>query len=391
MTLAPPAAELPLDDPVALTQALVRCASVTPEDHGALDIAQRALEALGFSVERLPFSQAGTPDVDNLYARRGSGRPHFAFAGHTDVVPPGALNQWSVDPFAGEIRGNRLIARGAADMKGAIACFLVALKRYLSRHPSGRGTLSLIITGDEEGPAINGTKKVLEWMAARGERPDACLTGEPTNPERLGEMIKIGRRGSLNAHLTVHGVQAHVGYPHLADNPIHRLLAMLAALRAEPIDQGTEHFQPSHLEITTIDVGNEAINIIPAEARARFNVRFNTLHTPTSIEAWIRQRLDAAGGRYDLSILTTGEAFLTSPGPFSALIARVVERVTGLRPALTTLGGTSDSRFIKNYCPVLDFGLVGATMHKVDEAVPLEDLRTLSAIYEAILEDFFAR
>lgn len=386
-----PDAAMSLDDPVALTRALVRCQSVTPEDGGALDLVAGGLKVLGFEVHRLVFSEEGTPDVANLYGGLGSGRPHFAFAGHTDVVPAGARAQWSADPFAGTIRDGRLIGRGAADMKGAIACFLIALKRFLGRRGKGfSGAISAIVTGDEEGPAINGTRKVLEWMAARGIRPDACLTGEPTNPERLGEMIKIGRRGSLNGWLTVHGVQGHVGYPQLADNPIPRLLAMLHKLTAEPLDGGTELFEPSHLEVTTVDVGNEATGLIPAEARARFNVRFNTLHTADSIEAWVRARLDAVGGRYALKIVPSGEAFLTEPGPFSGLVARAVERVTGIAPVLATVGGTSDSRFIKDYCPVLDFGLVGATMHKVDEQVALDDLVKLAAIYEAVLDDFFA-
>jgi succinyl-diaminopimelate desuccinylase len=378
------------DDPVALTRALIRCPSVTPEDAGALGLVATALEGLGFECRRLRFSEPGTPDIDNLYARRGGAQPNFCFAGHTDVVPAGNAAAWSSEPFEAALRDDVIFGRGAADMKGAIACFIAATARYLAATGGEvTGSISLLITGDEEGPAINGTRKALAWMAERGETIDACLTGEPTNPTALGEMIKIGRRGSLNGWLTVPGVQGHVGYPHLADNPIPRLMAMLRAITETPLDDGTEHFEASNLEITTLEVGNEAIGLIPAEARARFNIRFNDRHDSVALERWLRERLDATGGAYGLDIKVSGEAFLTPPGPLSKLVAGAVAKVTGRMPEFSTTGGTSDSRFIKDYCPVLDFGLVGQTMHKVDEQVPVADLEQLTEIYRTVLERYF--
>jgi len=378
-------------DPVELTQDLIRCRSVTPEEGGALDLLQRVLEGLGFTCRRLKFSEAGTPDVDNLYARIGEDAPNLCFAGHTDVVPTGPEDSWSADPFAGELRDGMVWGRGAADMKGAVACFVAAAARHLAEGKPA-GSISLLITGDEEGPAINGTRKVLQWLEERGETLDACITGEPTNPGALGEMIKIGRRGSLNAVLTVHGVQGHSAYPQLADNAAHRLIAILDALIAEPLDEGSTHFQPSSVEVTGIESGGEASNIIPGRAHAAFNVRFNDLHTSDSLRALLRERLDAAaaGADYELDIHVTGESFYTPPGPLSDLVADAVAAVTGRRPELSTTGGTSDSRFIKDYCPVLDFGLVGQTMHKADEHVAIADIEALTAIYEAVLERFFA-
>jgi succinyl-diaminopimelate desuccinylase len=378
-------------DPVELTRELIRCPSVTPAEAGALDLLQRRLEALGFTCHRLGFAAPGTERVENLYARIGgdNGR-NFCFAGHSDVVPVGDRAAWSGDPFGGEQRGGMVHGRGAADMKGAIAAFVAAAARFRDRHGDGLpGAISLLITGDEEGPAVNGTKPVLEWLAARGERIDACLVGEPTNPERLGQMIKIGRRGSMTGRLTVRGIQGHSAYPHLADNPIHRLIAMLDRVTARPLDAGTAHFQPSTLQVTTIDVGNPASNVIPAEARATFNIRFNDAHGSKSLEAWLRREFDAVGGRYDLAVEVSGESFLTPPGPLSDLIARSVEKVLGVRPELSTTGGTSDARFIKDYCPVAEFGLAGATMHKVDEQVPAADIVKLSEIYETVLDGFF--
>jgi succinyl-diaminopimelate desuccinylase len=378
------------DDPVALTRALIRCPSVTPDDAGALGLVADALEGLGFECHRLRFSEPGTPDIDNLYARRGGAQPNFCFAGHTDVVPTGNAASWSSEPFDATLRDGVIFGRGAADMKGAIACFIAATTRYLTATGGEvAGSISLLITGDEEGPAINGTRKALTWMAERGEAIDACLTGEPTNPAALGEMIKIGRRGSLNGWLTVPGVQGHVGYPHLADNPIPRLMAMLRAITDTPLDDGTEHFEPSNVEITTVDVGNEATGLIPAEARARFNIRFNDRHDSVALERWLRERLDRAGGAYTLDIKVSGEAFLTPPGALSELVAGAVATVTGRTPELSTTGGTSDSRFIKDYCPVLDFGLVGQTMHKIDEQVPITDLEQLTEIYRTVLDRYF--
>ncbi len=373
-------------DPLALTQALIRCPSVTPADAGALGVLEDALTRLGFACTRLPFSQEGTPDIDNLYARLDGGPgPHVCFAGHTDVVPVG--QGWTVEPFGGEVIDGHVYGRGAADMKGGIACFVAAVARRLARGPIN-GSISLLITGDEEGPSVNGTKKMLKALAERGERWDACLVGEPTNPRRLGEMMKIGRRGSLNGRLRVFGVQGHSAYPHLADNPIDRLLKMLAALTAAPLDQGNAHFQPSTLVITTVDVGNPATNVIPAEARAGFNIRFNDIHSGASLERDLRAKLDAVGGDYDLAIEVSGESFLTPPGRLSDAIARAAKAETGLDCELSTSGGTSDARFIKDYCPVAEFGLVGQTMHKADERVAVADLETLTRIYGRILDDF---
>lgn len=380
---------MPLD-PVALARDLIRCPSVTPEDAGALDVLEAALRPLGFACHRLRFAEPGTAPVDNLYARLGTAAPNFCFAGHTDVVPVGDRAAWSVDPFGGEVHDGRLFGRGAADMKGAIAAFVAAVSGYLAERGPPPGSISLLVTGDEEGPAINGTRKVLDWLTARGERLDACLVGEPTNPRELGEMMKIGRRGSLTGVLTVYGAQGHTAYPHLADNPLPRLVRMLAAITATPLDDGSAHFPPSTLEITTIDVGNPASNVIPAEGRAVFNIRFNDRHTPASLEAWLRAHLDAVGGAYDLRITVSGEAFLTPPGPLSELVAEAVVRVTGRRPVASTTGGTSDARFIKAVCPVVEFGLVGQTMHQVDENVAVADVRRLADIYRGILDSYFA-
>ena len=377
-------------DPVALAQALIKRPSVTPRDEGVLGVLEAALEPLGFRCERMPFSQAGTPDVDNLYARRGAAGRHFCFAGHSDVVPVGDLNGWTVAPFAGEVHNGTLYGRGAADMKGAIAAFVAAAQRFLAARPGFDGSISLLITGDEEGPSINGTRRMLETLAARGERIDACVVGEPTSESALGDMAKIGRRGSMNVTVTVEGVQGHVGYPQLADNPIHTLVRMLAALTAEPLDTGNAAFQPSSLQITTVDVGNPVTNVIPARARARFNIRFNDIHSSSTLEAWIRRKLDAVGGRYALQIEVSGESFLTPEGELSGVVAGAIEEVTGRRPAMSTTGGTSDARFITRFAPVIDFGLVGKSMHKIDERAPVADILALSRIYEAMLARFFA-
>ncbi|MBM3507228.1 MAG: succinyl-diaminopimelate desuccinylase [Alphaproteobacteria bacterium] len=372
-------------DPVALTQALVRCASVTPRDEGALDVLTRALEPLGFTCTRLPYGE-GVERVHNLFARAGTSSPHFCFAGHTDVVPPGAEAQWRHPPFAARIDGGTLYGRGTADMKGAIAAFVAAV----ARAGTSKGSVSLLITGDEEGPARNGTKKVLEWMQANGHVPDVALVGEPTSPERLGQAIKVGRRGSMTGRLVVRGIQGHVAYPHVADNPIPRLVRMLAALTEKALDEGSERFQPSNLEVTTVDVGNPATNVIPAEARATFNIRFNDRHTSASLETWIRATLDRVSPKYELSIEVSGESFLTKAGPFPFLLRDVIAEQFGAPPELSTSGGTSDARFITQYCPVAEFGLVSATIHKVDERVPLADLAALTEAYAAILRRYFA-
>ena len=377
-----------LNDPLPLAQDLVRCASVTPENAGALQVLETALTALGFTCHRLIFEEAGTEPVENLYARRGDSGPNFCFAGHMDVVPVGG--GWSVDPFAADVIDECLYGRGAADMKGAIACFVSAVARHLDRSGNPAGSISLLITGDEEGPAINGTRKVLDWLADRGETLDVCLVGEPTNPTYLGEMIKIGRRGSLNGHLTVIGTQGHAAYPHLADNPIPTLLKLLAAITAEPLDDGTEIFQSSTLTLTSVDVGNSASNVIPADARAAFNIRFSDRHSGESLTQWLNQSLAKAAdsAAYELNVQISGEAFVTPPGEFSDLVASAVKDVTGKTPDLSTSGGTSDARFIKDVCPVCEFGMVGLTMHKADERASIADLESLTEIYRRILDGY---
>ena len=378
-------------DPIALARALIRCPSVTPADEGALDVLAGALGPLGFECHRLPYFELGTPDVDNLYARIGRKQPNLCFAGHTDVVPVGDEAAWSADPFGATLSDGVLHGRGAVDMKGAIACFIAAAVRFLAKRGNDfEGSISLLITGDEEGPSINGTRKVLTWMKENGEHMDACIVGEPTNAERLGDMVKIGRRGSITGRLTVIGTQGHVGYPHLADNPVPRLVATLAALDDRVLDEGSEHFQPSNLEVTTVDVGNPAENIIPARACATFNIRFNDSHTGESLAAWLRETCAGHAGEHELSLRASGDAFLTPPGALSELVSGAIERVLGERPALGTTGGTSDARFIKDHCPVAEFGLVGLTMHKVDERVPVADLTALTDIYAALLDDYFA-
>ena len=366
-------------DPVALTQALIRCPSVTPADAGALGIVAAAAEAAGFTVHPLTFD--GTP---NLFARRGVRGPHLCFAGHTDVVPPGE-GAWSVPAFSGDLHDGVVFGRGACDMKGAVAAFLAA-----AASEPGEGSISLLITGDEEGPATGGTVRVLEWMAQHGHIPDACLVGEPTNPAQLGDMIKIGRRGSTNARITVHGTQGHVAYPARADNPVHHLVRALDALLAETLDEGTEWFEPSSLQVTSIDVGNAATNVIPATASARLNIRFNDRHTGASLRDWLQTVLARHAVHADLAVSVSGEAFLTAPGPFTDRLVAAIVAETGRTPRLDTGGGTSDARFITRYCPVAEFGLVGATMHMADECVPVSDILGLTAIYRAMIRGFAA-
>ena len=389
-------------DPAENLATLIRCASVTPEEGGALSALGAMLEPLGFSVERPIFSEQGTPDVDNLYARLSGNGPHLMFAGHTDVVPTGDEAAWTHPPFAAAISAGHLYGRGAVDMKGGIACFVAALARRIERSGRPKGSVSLLITGDEEGPAVNGTVKLLEWAAGKGESWDAALVGEPTNPDALGDMIKIGRRGSLSGEIVVHGRQGHVAYPLLADNPIPGLLALAGALIDPPFDAGTADFQPSNLELTSIDVGNLATNVIPAKATAIFNVRFNDTWTVETLQGEVHERLDriAADNRhwsgqqeslvFDLRWREgASHAFLTRDDRLIETLTRSVQGITGRRPALSTSGGTSDARFIKNYCPVVEFGLVGKTMHMVDERVALSDLETLTSIYERFLQDWF--
>jgi succinyl-diaminopimelate desuccinylase len=371
-------------DPLPIAQALIRRRSVTPADDGALGVVEDALRPLGFSCHRLRFGE-----VENLFARRGAGSPHFCYAGHTDVVPPGDKG-WTDDPFAGAVRDGALHGRGACDMKGGIAAFLAGLADFLAARPDCPGSVSLLITGDEEGPAVDGTVRVLEWMAENGHTPDMALVGEPTSRARLGDTVKTGRRGSMNAFITLQGVQGHSAYPQRADNPVHRLVRVLHTLTAAPLDGGSEGFEPSTLQVTGFDVGNTASNVIPAEARAMLNIRFNDHHTGAALTAMLHDALRAAGARYDLRVSVSGESFRTPPGPFLDRLTRAVERATGQAPVLDTGGGTSDARFIARHCPVAELGGVGATMHQVDERVPVAELRDLAALYRAVLEEVFA-
>ena len=386
---------LPFDprDPIALTQALIRCPSVTPAEGGAIALLETILREAGFETHRLTFSDSDTPDIENLYARIGpADRPALMFAGHTDVVPPGEETRWRQPPFAGQIVAGELFGRGAVDMKGGVAASVAAALRHLDAHPDD--AIAFFITGDEEGPAINGSTKLLAWLRARGDAIGHCLLGEPTNPAALGDAVKIGRRGSLSGTITVEGMQGHVAYPHLARNPIPQMLRLLAGLTAEPLDRGTAHFDASNLEVVSVDTGNKAFNVIPARVTATFNIRFNDLWNRASLDDLVRKRLDAAAGNeasYTLALeRTSSEAFLTAPGPFVEAIIASIESVTGARPALSTSGGTSDARFIKDLCPVVEFGLVGKTMHQIDERVAVADLEALTRIYERILERYFA-
>jgi succinyl-diaminopimelate desuccinylase len=390
-------------DPVQNLTKLIACPSVTPNEGGALSALEAMLLPLGFSVERPVFSEDGTPDVENLYARLSGNGPHLMFAGHTDVVPVGDETAWTYPPFSAAIHQGEMYGRGAVDMKGGIACFAAAVARYLDKNGELNGSISFLITGDEEGPSINGTGKLLEWAKAKGESWDASIVGEPTNPDKLGDMIKIGRRGSLSGTVVVNGVQGHAAYPHLADNPVRGLVTLVDSLLYPAFDKGTKDFQASNLEITTIDVGNTAVNVIPAKATAVFNIRYNDTWTDETLMAEIHNRLDKASGRrklrpgkkepvnYDLIWRhRPSHVFLTHDEKLIGTLTSSVEAVTGNRPQLSTSGGTSDARFIKDYCPVVEFGLVGKTMHMVDERVAVADLETLTQIYERFIADFFA-
>jgi succinyl-diaminopimelate desuccinylase len=382
------------DKAVQLAQSLIRCESITPEDAGALDVIIQALRPARFTFWRLNFKDEDTPPVDNLFARVGEGPPHLCFAGHVDVVPPGDAKLWSHPPFAAEIAGGLLYGRGAADMKGAIACFTAAALDYVKgRGREIDGSISLLITGDEEGPSINGTRKVLTWMKEQGERLDHCLVGEPTNAKRIGEAIKIGRRGSLNGRLKVTGTQGHVAYPHLANNPVKGLVSILARFYDSPLDYGSAHFSPSNLEVTSIDVGNPTVNVIPACAEASFNIRFNDRHSAETLKAQLGElatlALAGTGLSFSFAFDPPSDAFLTEPGPLDALLSEAVREITGLTPSLSTDGGTSDARFLKEYCPVVEFGLSSATIHKADEHVAIADLEQLTAIYRRFIELYF--
>src|ERR1700757_1679986 len=384
-----------MNDALSIAQALIRCPSVTPVDAGALGVLETLVKQHGFTTHRITFSEAGTADVDNLYARIGDEAPHIAFAGHTDVVPAGDEAAWTHGAFSGDVKDGLLYGRGAVDMKGGIACSVAAVLQYLRDH-GGKpgGSISFLITGDEEDVSINGTIKLLQWVAARGERFDHCVLGEPSNQEEMGDCIKIGRRGSQSGTLIVEGVQGHVAYPHRAQNPVPDIARLIVAIPDEPLDRGSAQFQPSNLEFTSVDVGNAASNVIPAQARAKFNIRYNDLHTQDSLRRLIEERLPkAAGNRIRARIdwlPSNSNVFLTKPGPFTDLAVAAIEDVTGRKPELSTTGGTSDARFIASYCPVIEFGLVGQTMHQVDERAAVADIEKLTKVYRRILDRYFA-
>jgi len=383
-----------MTDALAIARDLIRCPSVTPADAGALGVLESLLKDAGFETHRITFSEAGAADVDNLYARIGTEAPHITFAGHTDVVPPGDEAAWSLGAFSGEVRDGYLYGRGAVDMKGGIACSVAAVLDYL--HDQGgrpKGSISFLITGDEEDVSINGTVKLLQWAAERGEKFDHCVLGEPSNQEVMGDCIKIGRRGSQSGTLVVEGKQGHVAYPHRAANPVPDISRLIVALSDEPLDRGSAQFQPSNLEFTSVDVGNPATNVIPGMARAKFNIRYNDCHTQESLRALLEERLRVACGnriRAQIDWLpSNSKVFLTKPGPFTDLAVAAIEAVTGRRPELSTTGGTSDARFISSYCPVIEFGLLGQTMHQIDERSSVADIETLTRIYRGMLDRYF--
>src|SRR6266567_873517 len=392
-----------MTDALSLARDLIRCPSVTPADAGALGVLEKTLNAAGFTCHRVTFSEPGTADVDNLYARIGTEGPHITFAGHTDVVPPGDESAWSVGAFSGEVKDGFLHGRGAVDMKGGIACSVAAVLEHLAANDgrpradsqeSGSGSISFLITGDEEDVSINGTIKLLQWAAERGEKFDHCVLGEPSNVETLGDTIKVGRRGSQSGTLYVDGVQGHVAYPHRASNPVPDIARLIVALSDEPLDHGSAQFQASNLEFTSVDVGNKANNVIPGQARAKFNIRYNDNHTQETLRALVEERLaKACGNRIRARIVweySNSNVFVTKPGAFTDLAVSAIEEVTGRKPELSTSGGTSDARFISSYCPVIEFGLVGQTMHQVYERTPVSDLEQLTRIYRGVLDRYFA-
>jgi len=384
-----------MTDALSIARDLIRCASVTPADAGALGVLEKILKGAGFEVHRLTVGETGTADVENLYARLGTASPHLTFAGHTDVVPAGDEGAWSHGAFSGEVRDGYLYGRGAVDMKGGIACSAAAVLQYLADHGGKtNGSISFLITGDEEDISVNGTVKLLQWAATRGEKFDHCVLGEPSNVETLGDCIKIGRRGSQSGTVYVEGIQGHVAYPHRAANPVPDIARLIVALSDEPLDHGSAQFQASNLEFTSVDVGNAASNVIPSQARAKFNIRFNDLHTQATLRELVEQRLaKVAGNRIRARIVwepSNSNVFVTKPGAFTDLAVAAIEEVTGRKPELSTSGGTSDARFIASYCPVIEFGLVGQTMHQIDERTPVADLEKLTKIYRGILDRYFA-
>jgi succinyl-diaminopimelate desuccinylase len=385
-----------MNDALSIAQALIRCPSVTPIDAGALGVLETLLKQHGFTTHRVTFSEAGTPDVDNLYARIGDEAPHITFAGHTDVVPAGDEAAWSHGAFSGEVKDGFLYGRGAVDMKGGIACSAAAVLQYLADHGGkSKGSISFLITGDEEAASINGTIKLLKWVANRGEKFDHCVLGEPSNQQEMGDCIKVGRRGSQSGTLYVDGLQGHVAYPHRASNPVPDISRLIVAIGDEPLDHGSAQFQPSNLEFVSVDVGNNgAFNVIPGQARATFNIRYNDLHTQASLRELVEARLaKAAGNRIKARIVwepSNSNVFVTKPGAFTDLAVSAIEEVTGRKPDLSTTGGTSDARFIASYCPVIEFGLLGQTMHQVDERASVRDIETLTKVYRGILDRYFS-
>ena len=381
-------------DSVPILQDLIRCRSVTPAEGGALTYLEDLLSTHGFVCQRLIFREEGTPDVENLFARIGSGSPHLCFAGHTDVVPEGIVESWTHAPFAADIADGYVYGRGATDMKGSVAAFAGAAIDFVRGTPKFKGSISFLITGDEEGPAINGTVKVLEWMRENGHIPDHCIVGEPSCVDQLGDTIKIGRRGSLSFAVTVEGKQGHAAYPHKADNPIPKLARFIDRIASARLDEGNEHFDPSTLAVTSFDVGNPAGNVIPSRATAKFNIRFSTEHSFASLRQWVDAEIAGVkaemGGSWTVSATEGADAFITEPGAFVGLVQDAVERETGVLPKLSTSGGTSDARFVKDYCPVLEFGPTNATIHQTDERIGVEELRATQAVYSRIIAAYFS-
>jgi succinyl-diaminopimelate desuccinylase len=381
-------------DPVPLLQDLIRCKSVTPAEGGALTYLENLLSTHGFICHRLIFREEGTPDVENLFARFGTGSPHLCFAGHTDVVPEGLADMWTHAPFAAEIADGFIYGRGACDMKGSVAAFAAAAVDFVRSSPKFKGSISFLITGDEEGPAINGTVKVLRWMRDNNHVPDHCIVGEPSCAERLGDTIKIGRRGSLSFAVTVDGKQGHVAYPHKADNPVPKLARFIDRISSATLDNGNAHFDPSTLAVTSFDVGNPAGNVIPSRAEAKFNIRFSTEHNFASLRQWVERKIAEVkgelGGKWSYNAIEGADAFITEPGRFVGLVQDAVERETGVLPKLSTSGGTSDARFIKDFCPVLEFGPTNATIHQTDERIGIAELRATQSVYGRIIADYFS-
>ena len=371
-----------------LAKDLIRKPSITPKDAGAINLLAKNLKSIGFNCKIINFK-----NIKNLYAKLGKSSPNFCYAGHTDVVPPGNVKKWTTNPFKPIVRNNKLIGRGANDMKASIACFVAAVSRFKNENKNFKGSISLLITGDEEGIAVNGTKRLIKYLKRKREKINFCIVGEPTNPNKLGEMIKIGRRGSLTGRLTIIGSQGHVAYPHRANNPSNTLIKILKKIKDLKLDKGTKNFQPSNLEVTKINIDNHADNVIPGFADAVFNIRFNDKHSSSSLKSKLNKIFKAVTkankSKFKITYEVSGEAFLTKPNKTTYMVQNIVKKVTGLKPKLSTSGGTSDARFIKNIAPCLEFGLVGKTMHKVDESVSVSDLKKLTKIYKNILVSYF--